>query len=180
MKFFVFYSNNCEYCKKLLDYINNEKLTNECQLVCFESDPDKIPEFITNVPTIIAKNLSKPLVGLEAVEWIKNKKYFNQITNNIKINNIYDPNIKSALNGLEFNKNEIMSISDKYTTINDTQIEKVLMNYDNINKPILNNINKTTEKIVSNEIQENKLRELIAQRKHQINSKLIGITRIKS
>ena len=43
-----------------------------------------------------------------------------------------------------------MSISDKYTTINDTQIEKVLMNYDNINKPILNNINKTTEKIKLN------------------------------
>lgn len=180
MKFFVFYSNNCQYCNKLLKYIQEENLNNECSLICFESNPDKIPEFITNVPTIIAQYLSKPLIGLEAVEWIKNKKYFNQTTNNIKINNVINPNIESALKELEFNKNEIMSISDKYTTINDTHIEKVLMNYENINKPIVNNTKKIVENRITNELQEHKLRELISLRKHQINSKLIGMSKIKS
>jgi len=81
MSFFVFYSNKCEYCQHLLKIIDDERLADKCKLVCFESSPDKIPEFISNVPTIIAKNLSKPLIGVEAIEWIQNKKYFNQITN---------------------------------------------------------------------------------------------------
>lgn len=179
MKFFVFYSNTCQYCQKLLKYIQEEKLNDYCSLICFETNPDKIPEFITNVPTIIAKDLSKPLVGLETIEWIKNKKYFNQTTNNIKTTNIINPNIQSALKELEFNKSEIMSISDKYTTINDTQIEKVLMNYDNITKPIINNTTKIKENKITNELQEQKLRELISLRKHQINSKLIGMSKIK-
>jgi hypothetical protein len=181
MKFFIFYSNNCQYCNKLLKIIKDEKLNEDCQLICFESNPDKIPEFITNVPTIIAQNLSKPLVGLEAVEWIINKKYFNQTTNNIKNNNVINPNIQSALKEYEFNKQEIMSISDHYTNINDTQIEKILMDCNNINIPLLNNNNNIiTENKITNDIQEQKLRELILLRKHQINSKLFDISKIKS
>lgn len=179
MKFFIFYSNNCQYCNKLLKIIKEENLNEECQLICFESNPDKIPEFITNVPTIIAHNLSKPLVGLEAVEWVMNKKYFNQTTNNIKYNNVINPNIQSALKDFEFNKQEIMSISDHYTNINDVQIEKVLMNFNNIDKPIINN-NIIKDNKISNDIQEKKLKELISLRKHQINYKLLGMSKIKS
>lgn len=184
MKFFVFYSNTCQYCEKLLRTIQNEKLNDRCQLICFESHPDKIPDFITNVPTIVAKNLSKPLVGLEAIEWVENKKYFNQTTNNIITNNVINPNIKSALDEFAFNKAEAISISDHYTNINDINIDKTMMDYNkiNIDAPITNDI--TNKKIldtkINDEIQEQKLKELISLRRHQIYSRSSGASKIKT
>ena len=89
MKFFVFYSNKCKFCDNLLKVIQNEKLMDQCQLICFETESEKIPDIITNVPTIIARNLTKPLVGLEAIKWIENMKFFNQTTNNITHNNLF-------------------------------------------------------------------------------------------
>jgi hypothetical protein len=175
MKFFVFYSNKCYYCNNLLKTIQDEKLVDQCQLICFETDPEKIPDIITNVPTIIAKNLIKPLVGIETIEWIKNIKFFNQITNNIICNNVIDPNIVSALKDLEFNKYESSSISDHYTNISDSNIDKIMMDYDkiNINAPITNDV--TSKKIsdikITDKLQQQKLKELILLRKHQLISK---------
>ena len=168
MKFYVFYSNQCKYSIKLLELIKNENLTSECNLIQFETNQDKIPDYIKSVPTIIAPNLSKPLIGIETIEWIKNKKYFNQITNNIQKNNVIQPNIKSALDGLEFNKLESTSISDHYTNINDTQFDKVMLNYDRITQdsPITNNL--LNDKIMDTKISNNKLKELINFRKNQI------------
>jgi predicted thioredoxin/glutaredoxin len=164
MKFYLFYSIKCVHSMKLLELIRNENLMDECNLIQYETNQDKIPEYIKTVPTIVAPNLSKPLVGIETVEWIKNKKYFNQITNNINNNNVVQPNIKSALEGLEFNKKESSCISDHYTNINDTQIDKVMLDYNKIvqNTPINNNI------ISDSKIPDNKLRELILLRKNQI------------
>lgn len=175
MKFIVFYSNNCPYCKNLLTVIQNENLTDKCQFICFESNSDKIPDIITSVPTIIAQNLLKPLVGLKAIEWIENKKYFNQITNNIVSNNVVNPNIISALEDLEFNKLEVSSISDHYTNIDDINIEKTMLDYNKINQnvPITNDI--TNKKIldikITDKLQNIKLKELITLRKHQLISK---------
>ena len=49
MKFFLFYSNKCQYCDKLLKTIKKEQLIDQCQLICFESHPDKIPNFVNKV-----------------------------------------------------------------------------------------------------------------------------------
>jgi len=182
MTFFVFYSNKCQYCENLLRSIQNEKLVDQCQLICFETNADKIPNIITNVPTIIAKNLLKPLVGLEAIEWIENKKYFNQITNNIVSNNVINPNIVSALKDLEINKSESSTISDHYTNITDTNIEKSMMDYDkiNINAPITNDITnrKISDTKIDEQLQEQKIKELISLRKHQILSRSSGTSKI--
>lgn len=168
MKFYVFYSIHCKYSVKLLELIKNENLLNECNLIQFETNQEKIPSYITSVPTIIAPNLSKPLIGIQTIEWINNRKFFNQTTNNIEKNNVVSPDIKSALEGLEFNKLESTSISDHYTNINDTQIEKVMLNYDKItqNAPITNNL--TNDKISDTKISNNRFKELILFRKNQI------------
>ena len=168
MKFYVFYSNQCKYSFRLLELIKNEDLFDECNLILYETNHDKIPSYIKSVPTIIAPNLLKPLVGVETIEWIKNRKYFNQTTNNIEKNNVISPEIKSALEGLEFNKSELISISDRYTNINDTQFEKVMLNYDKItqNAPITNNL--LNNKLTENKISNNKLKDLILLRKNQI------------
>ncbi len=182
MKFFVFYSNKCQYCDNLLKAIQNERLVEHCQLICFETNPEKIPNIITNVPTIIAKDLMKPLVGMEAIVWIENRKFFNQITNNIVSNNVINPNIVSALKDLEFNKSESSSISDHYTNITDTNIDKLMMEYEKIdvNAPITNDItNKKISDIkITDELQEQKLKELILLRKHQLLSRSSGTSKI--
>lgn len=183
MKFFVFYSNKCIYCEKLLKTIQEEKLIDQCKLINFDTNPEKIPNFINSVPTIIAPNLLKPLVGIEAIEWITNKKYFNQVTNNIKTTNVINPNIKSAIDELSFNKQESSKISDHYTTINDSNISKPMLDYDKINEnaPITNDITnkKISDMKINNSLQELKLRELITLRKHQLLSRTSGISQIK-
>jgi hypothetical protein len=162
--------------------IQNEKLVDQCQLICFETNPDKIPTFITNVPTIVAKNLSKPLVGVETIEWIQNKKYFNQITNNVVTANVINPNIISALKDLEFNKTESTSISDHYTNIAETNIEKIMLDYDKIeiNAPITNDITnkKISDVKINDQLQEQKLKELILLRKHQLQSRSTGTSKL--
>jgi hypothetical protein len=182
MKFFVFYSNKCHYCENLLRSIQKEKLADQCQLICFETSPEKIPNIITNVPTIIAKDLMKPLVGIETIEWIENRKFFNQTTNNIISNNVVNPNIVSALKDLEFNKSESSSISDHYTNITDTNIDKPMMEYEKIdlNAPITNDITnkKISDTKIDEELQEQKIKELILLRKHQLLTRSSGTSKI--
>jgi hypothetical protein len=71
-------------------------------------------------------------------------------------NNVINPNIVSALKDLEFNKSESSSISDHYTNITDTNIEKIMMEYEKIdvNAPITNDITNDiiTKKIIENEV----------------------------
>ena len=172
MKFFLFYSNKCRYCSNIIDLIKSNNLNDECQMICFEDEPSKIPSIITDVPTIVAPNLTQPLVGIDALKWIENKKYYGQITNNVNKINVINPKIESAIDSLAFNKKETISISDSYTNIEDIDIEKNQLEFNKIslNAPITNNIKnvKIVENKIDNKIQETKLRELINMRKLQM------------
>ena len=172
MKFFLFYSNKCRYCSNIIDLINSDNLSNECQMICFEDEPSKIPSIITDVPTIVAPNLTQPLVGIDALKWIENKKYYDQITNNINKINVINPKIESAIDYLAFNKKETVSISDSYTNIEDIDIEKNQLDFTKIslNAPITNNVEniKIVDTKIDKTIQEIKLRELINMRKLQM------------
>lgn len=183
MKFFVFYSNRCSNCEKLLQTIQQEHLVDQCQLVSFEANADKIPPFIHYIPAIVAQNLSKPLFGQDAIQWVENKKYFGQTTNNINKNNVINPNIKSSLEDLSFNKKESLSISDHYTTINDSNITKTMLDYDKIqiNAPITHDSSnkKIAEIKIGNGAQQQKMNELILLRKQQLISKMAGTSKLK-
>lgn len=180
MKFYLFYSNKCSYCQQILQIINNENLSNYCKIICFETDSDKIPKIIENVPTIIAESLSKPLVGTDAINWIQNKKYFNQITNNININTDFNPNIKQN-NDLSYNKSESSSISDHYINLNDTDIEKTMLDYNKINTSSLHITNDLTNDLKNSDerleatIHDKKIKDMIAIRKQQIMMRSNGL-----
>jgi len=183
MKFFVFYSNKCDNCANLLKIIQREQLVDQCQLISFETNADKIPQFIQYIPAIVAPNLSKPLFGQDAIEWIENRKFFNQTTNNINKNNTINPNIKSSLDDLSYNKKESLSISDHYTTINDYNfLNKTMLEYDKIevNVPITNDIsNKKIDEIkINNTLQKQKIDELVSLRKQQLISRMAGTSKI--
>jgi thiol-disulfide isomerase/thioredoxin len=89
----LFYSLNCEYCLKLLSFLDNNNIKNEFKLINIDKI-DKIPKNIDIVPTIIDSNLIQPLKGKFAFEYINNLKYFNNSTNNYSLQHPPNPIIK--------------------------------------------------------------------------------------
>ena len=97
--YFLFYSNKCIFSINLLNIIYNEDLDDKFIKIDIDDPKNKDKLFgIQKVPTIITKEIKSQLVGKAAFEWVKNKKYFHQITNNINYaNTIINPNIKSDI-----------------------------------------------------------------------------------
>ncbi len=86
----VFYSDKCEYCKKLLAYLDKYNIKNIFKLV--NIDVTEAPKDIDIVPTIIDTELNQPLKGKKAFEYLLNIKYFNNPTNNIEYIKELPPN----------------------------------------------------------------------------------------
>ena len=79
----LFYSNHCEYSNKLLAYLDKHNIKNIFKLVCIDNvDP---PKEIDIVPTIVDSELTQPLKGKKAFDYLFNLKYFNNPTNNIEL-----------------------------------------------------------------------------------------------
>jgi hypothetical protein len=89
----IFYSNKCDYSKKMLVYLENNNIKNFFKLV--NIDQNSYPPEIDIVPTIIDTELNQPMKGKKAFEYLLNIKYFNNPTNNIEYNKniIPRPNI---------------------------------------------------------------------------------------
>jgi len=78
----VFYSEQCEYCKKLLGYLEKNNIKSLFKLI--NIDKTQAPKEIDIVPTIIDTELNQPLKGKKAFEYLLHVKYFNNPTNNIE------------------------------------------------------------------------------------------------
>lgn len=79
----LFYSEQCQYCVKLLDYIIKNNLKKHFKMINVDT-ATKIPDNVTIVPTIIDTTIEAPLEGKYALEYLFNQKYFNHPTNNIE------------------------------------------------------------------------------------------------
>jgi len=160
--YFLFYSNKCIFSINLLQIISNEYLDDKFIKIDVDDPKNRDKLFgIQKVPTIITKEIKSQLVGKAAFEWVKNKKYFHQITNNINYSNtIIDPNIKSDIDHLANNNKDANRITDRFTDVNDnkddTSSEKnklALYNKLTTDVPITNNIDKDykiTDKKIGN------------------------------
>ena len=118
----LFYSNKCEYSKKILNLINDIDDISSYKLICI--DNNKNFKFIQRVPTLLIGE-KKPLVGVNAFKWINTKNQFNKNTNNINFNanSNLDLNTNTLLNNNEdtnFNENNtsIYSYIDDKKDIN--------------------------------------------------------------
>lgn len=133
MKKIIFYSNDCEYCNKLLEYINKYNLNDTFKLVDIKSIK-KIPESIKTVPTLIDPNLNQPLLNKQVFEYLVNFKYFNNPTNNI--------NFTSTIENPK-----IINDSKAFQNINNNMIINETVDfYNNNHDNILNNM-KTSRNI---------------------------------
>ena len=110
----IFYSKKCKFCNQLINLINEVDNLNNFKCVCIDNiDLNQIP-YIDSVPCLIIKEIKKPLIGVNAFNYIKSRPQLNRITNNInsnpnKFNNpkdnplLYDVN--DGPNGLNNNNN---------------------------------------------------------------------------
>lgn len=78
----VFYSEQCEYSKKLLAYLEKNNIKNLFKLV--NIDKSYVPDEIDVVPSIVDTELNQPMKGKKAFEYLLNLKYFNNPTNNVE------------------------------------------------------------------------------------------------
>ena len=53
----LFYSKTCDFCMKLIEYINKNILNEYFNMICIDEDTTKIPKNITVVPTIIDEEI---------------------------------------------------------------------------------------------------------------------------
>jgi len=78
----LFYSNSCNFCLKLVEYIEKNNLKDFFKMINIDTT-NNIPKNITIVPTIIDTTIEAPLEGKKAFEYVINQKYFNHPTNNV-------------------------------------------------------------------------------------------------
>ncbi len=122
----LFYSNECNFCLKLLDYINKNNIKKYFKFFNIDLNTN-IPDNITVVPTIIDSEIETLFEGNLAFEYIINQKYFNNPTNNIDYwlkTNIPKPLIeedKKAIDKHYFNFS-VFDTENNDTQNNDTQI----------------------------------------------------------
>ena len=71
----LFYSQQCQYCYQLLNLMKAENLLCYFEMFCIDNKPmSQIPPNIKTVPTMIVKNINKPLVAQETFDYINSLK----------------------------------------------------------------------------------------------------------
>ena len=78
----IFYSEKCQHSTNMLTYLDKNNLRSLFELV--NIDVTKPPKEIDIIPTIIDTEVTQPLKGKKALEYLINIKYFNNPTNNIE------------------------------------------------------------------------------------------------
>ena len=122
----LFYSNKCKFCTQIIHLINEIDDINSYKLICIDDNINKFP-YIQRVPTLLISEYKKPIVGINAFNWINSRNQFNKKTNNINLNpnNNLNPKYNPLLNN---NNNEKLNNKNlhEYSFIdekNDTKIE---------------------------------------------------------
>jgi hypothetical protein len=70
----LFYSDQCEFSKKIIEYIDKNNLKKKFNMINFNK-LKQVPENITVVPKIITDDVEAPLECKKAFEYIINQKY---------------------------------------------------------------------------------------------------------
>lgn len=110
----LYYSENCNVCLKLIEYLEKNNIINQFKLI--DINKNEKPKEVDVIPTIIDSDLNQPQKGKQAFEYLLNIKYFNNPTNNIEYVKNIPPNPK-----IENDKLASIHKSDGLEIINDTQ-----------------------------------------------------------
>lgn len=124
MSYILFISNKCEYCIELLKMMNNmEKTKVEIQVVNIKNMGGKIPAFIDRVPLLLNQNEGKIIHDEELFEFVKSNE------------KTIEPFMINEMNGL----------SDRYSFMEDKQLDHGYVFLDRGDQLITNNENVSEE-----------------------------------
>jgi len=115
----LFYSQQCEYCRRLLLLLKTENLICYFKLICVDDKLDKLPRDM-KVPTMRVINVNRPLVAQETFEWVNQMKFIRQqqvmdINKKIIQQNVLNANIKKGPIG--FDEKIMSGLSDEFALI---------------------------------------------------------------
>ena len=102
----LFYSLQCEYCNKLISYLEKYNIKNQFKLINIDK-LDKVPKEIDIVPTIIDSDLNQLLKGKFAFDYVDSLKYFNNSTNNYTNQQPPKPIIQEDDKALKYTSNHL-------------------------------------------------------------------------
>lgn len=80
----LFYSKKCKFSDQLIKKINESKFSSEFKMINIDNS-DQVPDQIKVVPTIIDPEFKDLLEGKKAFDYLNNKKYFDNSTNNFHL-----------------------------------------------------------------------------------------------
>ena len=170
----LFYSESCNFCLKLLEYINKNNLEQYFKMICIDEKTAKVPKHITIVPTVIDTTIESPMEGKKAFEYVINQKYFNHPTNNIEYtkNGIPIPTIDEDIKAGSSKSGGGFIYVDK-------DIEKKFVDKeDKHNFDQVFNFKQLSPQIKNNQAQDNRVNQLIEQRNIQDN-KMQALIRLR-
>ena len=130
----LFYSKKCKFSNQIINKINESKFSSEFKMINIDNN-DQVPEQIKVVPTIIDPEFKDLLEGKKAFDYLNNKKYFDNSTNNFhlwKDKEIPIPKIDE----------------DKFANQDEDILE--IQNIKNINEIKENNVNNKKKIIIKN------------------------------
>lgn len=69
----LFFSNNCSHSRAFLAALYKTPFNDFVRKICIDKGDVKIPKIITEVPTLIARGIQRPLVGEQVTAWLENE-----------------------------------------------------------------------------------------------------------
>jgi glutaredoxin len=167
----IFYSEQCDFCKKLLSYLDKHNIRSLFKLI--NIDKTEAPKEIDIVPTIIDTELNQPLKAKKAFEYLIHVKYFNNPTNNIEYIKELPPNpeipedekaVKSETINLDINNTNVFVVKSD-SQINDLFKENESTIFYEASKQM--NVTKSSQEMIHlRQIQDKKLQALLKMRGH--------------
>ena len=164
----LFYSRLCPYCSNAINIIMNNNTRNNYRLLCVDDPNFKMSEHVKNVPTLFAKELNKPLVGAEVINWIQSNDFFNIPTNNVQYTKSNPIKLFSIDNELQ--KTAITKDTNLIAwSGNDDEMNKTSAKFNEITQMYITNTDKhIIDSKMNKFLQEQKLNTLEQGRKNQI------------
>ncbi len=124
----LFYSDHCEFCKKILDHLHKYNLISNIKLINIDRLKN-IPNNITVVPTIIDSSIDSIFEGKQAFDYLINQQFFYYPTNNTEYwqkKTIPRPDIENDKKAIETHNLNYACFDDK--PINEENTQKIITN----------------------------------------------------
>lgn len=169
-KHILFYSDRCMYCANLLRLIKQIQTEQNYKFICVDNPQIKLPEIITDVPTLVVKGMNRPLVGKEVFTWIESLNYINLETNNIKTSK--NPDFTSKIDISLNSYGNTVDINCISLTDNDDELNKKIVNFNKLGDIFITDdiTKKITDSKIRKDIQDKMLNEHLAMRNGDLDS----------